>query len=99
MSSSSSSSDVYDQVKTMVRGLTGVEVTATSELRYLGLDSLGAAALLGMLRCSVPAAQSLTLQKLQQCDTVGNLVDVLEGDNVKVSTSDQGKSELSFSEP
>jgi len=99
MSSSSSSSNVYDQVKTMVRGLTGVEVTATSELRYLGLDSLGAAALLGMLRCSVPAAQSLTLQKLQQCDTVGNLVDVLEGDNVKVSTSDQGKSELSFSEP
>lgn len=84
-----SSPSITEQVKTMVRALTGVEVTPALQLRHLGLDSLGAAALLGMLRCSVPAAQSLTLQQLQECDTVGDLTGMLEEDASKESTSDE----------
>ena len=80
---------ITEQVNTMVRALTGVEVTPALQLRHLGLDSLGAAALLGMLRCSVPAAQSLTLQQLQECDTVGDLTGMLEEDASKESTSDE----------
>ena len=80
----------------MVRGLTGVEVTPTLQLRHLGLDSLGAAALLGMLRSSVPAAQSLTLQQLQECDTVGDLTNILEEEAIQEATSD-GEEALSGS--
>ena len=68
----------FDQIKSMVLGLTGVQVTSSTELRTLGLDSLGATALLGMLRASVPAAKGLTLRELQSCDTVGDLAAVLD---------------------
>ena len=82
----------YMQVQAMVRGLTGVEVTADMPLRHLGLDSLGAAALLGTLRSSVPAARKLTLRQLQDCDTVGDLANCLDGD------SDSSKTESKASE-
>jgi len=68
----------YEQVEAMVRGLTGVQVSPESALRNLGLDSLGAAALLGTLRSSVPAARKLTLLQLHNCDTVGDLAELLQ---------------------
>lgn len=79
----------YDQVKTMVRGLTGVDVNRSVKLSTLGLDSLGATALLGMLRASVPAARSLSLQELQQCETVGCLANTLDSEVSQWSTSEE----------
>jgi oxalate---CoA ligase len=73
----------YDQLTAMVRGLTGVQVNRSMQLRNLGLDSLGATALLGMLRASVPAAKALTLQQLQQCETLGALADFLDLDSTR----------------
>lgn len=76
--SASSTNSTLDQIKGMVVGLTGVHVTESMELRTLGLSSLGATALLGMLRASVPAAKRLTLRQLQSCTTVGDLVNLLD---------------------
>ncbi|CAB9499627.1 7a-methyl-1,5-dioxo-octahydro-1H-inden-4-yl [Seminavis robusta] len=78
----------YNQVKTMVRGLTGVDVNRSIKLKYLGLDSLGATALLGMLRASVPAAKNLTIQQLQECETVGCLSDFLDESSSLISGDD-----------
>jgi len=73
-------SKTFHQLKTMIRGLTGInEVKRDLPLQHLGLDSLGATALLGTLRSTVPAARDLTLKELQGCQTVGNLLDFLDG--------------------
>ena len=72
------SSSSTEQIEVMVRGLTGIEVTRSTKLQQLGLDSLGAAALLGMLRASVASAKALSLQQLQSCETVGCLSDLLD---------------------
>ena len=69
----------YDKIATMSRGLTGMNLTADIPLRHMGLDSMGAAALLGMLRSAVPTARNLTLQQLQTCDTISSLVHLLDG--------------------
>lgn len=79
----------YNQVRRMVRGLTGMEVTRSMQLKHLGLDSLGATALLGMLRASVPAAKNLTLSQLQQCSTVGCLAEVLDDSESITSEEDE----------
>lgn len=81
----------YKQVQRMVRDLTGVDVNRSIKLRYLGLDSLGAAALLGMLHASVPAAKKLTILQLAECETVGCLSDLLDesrSETSRASTSD-----------
>lgn len=87
----------YNQVKKMVMGLTGVEVTRSMKLRHLGLDSLGATALLGMLRASVPAAKNLSLSQLQECETVGCLADSLD-DSVSLTSSSEGGTKRSGSQ-
>jgi len=79
-SKSQLSTSTYEQVQGMVMGLTGSTVTRDMKLQYLGLDSLGAIALLGMLRANVTSAKSLTMQQLSKCDTIGELVDCLDGD-------------------
>ena len=71
----------YKQLRVMIRGLTGMEVTRDLPLDHLGLDSLGATALLGTLRSTVPAARNLTLRELQECGTVGSLHEFLDGGN------------------
>jgi len=92
------STSSYQQVEKMVRGLTGAEVGPGLSLRHLGLDSLGAAALLGMLRSSVPAARKMTLRQLQDCDTIGDLATFLDGDNTSRNSSN-GDDALANSTP
>ena len=60
--------------------------------RRVWIIRIGAAALLGTLRSSVPAARKLTLRQLQDCDTVGDLANCLDGD------SDSSKTESKASE-
>ena len=43
------------------------------------MDSLGATALLGALKSTVPNAKKLTMAQLSTCETVGDLVKVLDG--------------------
>jgi acyl-CoA synthetase (AMP-forming)/AMP-acid ligase II/peptidoglycan/LPS O-acetylase OafA/YrhL len=71
---------VFYMVAHMVQGLTGNNsVGYSTPLRDLGLDSLGATALLGTLRSCIPCARTLTLAQLSSCETVGDLVSLLEG--------------------
>lgn len=66
-------------VQTLVEGLTGSShVDASTELRDLGLDSLGATALLGILKANIPAARRLSLPCLANMTTVGDLIEYLE---------------------
>ena len=66
-------------VEAMVKRITGNQnVSRSTHLRDLGLDSLGATALLGTLRVSVPIARKITLQQLVSFETVGDLVDALD---------------------
>jgi len=75
-------SPTLQQVERLVRGLTGTnQVDRSTQLKDLGLDSLGATALLGTLRAVVRNARSLTLAQLASCATVGDLVDLLEEDD------------------
>ena len=82
----------YKQLRVMIRGLTGMEVTKDLPLNHLGLDSLGATALLGTLRSTVPAANTLTLRQLQECDTVGSLHEFLDGGNSTTAGEPSGAS-------
>jgi len=68
---------VYEQVQRIMKSLSGVDVTYSSRISDLGLDSLGVTALLGTLRASLPAAKGLTLQKLATIDTIDDLVNFL----------------------
>jgi peptidoglycan/LPS O-acetylase OafA/YrhL/acyl carrier protein len=77
MSSAGTGTSVYDQVQHVVKALSGVDVSQSSSLDSLGLDSLGATAFLGTLRASLPTAKRLSLQKLVAFETVGDLVDFL----------------------
>jgi len=66
-------------VSIAIRRLTGTTVTRTSDLTAIGLDSFGVAALLGILRTSVPGArEQLTMQRLRQCETVGDIADLID---------------------
>jgi acyl carrier protein len=68
-----------DLVEDIVKRITGnQDVVRATNLRELGLDSLGETALLGTLRASVPAARKLTLRQLSTIETVGQLVDALD---------------------
>ena len=68
-----------EHVKDMVERITGnSNVTRSTNLNDLGLDSLGATALLGTLRVSVPLARQLALKQLIMFQTVGDLVDALD---------------------
>jgi acyl carrier protein len=72
-----SPSTVAEQVEAMVKGLTGLEVTRSTNLHGIGLDSLGTTALLSILRTSVDQAKNLTMQELARFQNVGDLVDFL----------------------
>ena len=56
---------ITEQVEAIVKGLTGLEVTCSINLHSIGLDSLGATALLSILQASVDQAKNLT--KLSEC--------------------------------
>lgn len=94
MCTGTGSKDVGDstqaQVEHMVKGLTGnPDVDLSTKLGELGLDSLGATALLGALKSTVPNAKSLTMAQLSACETVGDLVSMLDGTESK-STGESG---------
>ena len=77
-SSSSQFQSNLDRVEDLIKRMTGnSQISQSTGLRDLGLDSLGATALLGTLRASVPAARKLTLQQLVGFETVGDLVEAL----------------------
>ena len=73
------SESTLQQVQNLIKGLTGGNqlVDGTTSLRDIGLDSLGATALLGTLRASLPSARVLTLRQLEACETVNELVAIL----------------------
>ena len=77
----------------MVKGLTGRDdVTRCTSLRGIGLDSLGATALLSILRTSVDKAKDLTMQDLAKFQTVGDLVDFLDDrDSFRGSSHEERK--------
>jgi acyl carrier protein len=76
---SSSSKTNLEHIKGMVERITGSQnVTKSTNLKDLGLDSLGATALMGTLRVSVPSARKLTMQQLSWLQTVGDLVGALD---------------------
>ena len=93
------SESTLQQVQKLIKGLTGGNqlVDGTTSLRDIGLDSLGATALLGTLRASLPSARALTLRQLAACETVNDLVAILSvtTDNEKVPavTNDSGNVE------
>lgn len=68
---------IFEQVQHVVKALLGIDVSHSSRLDSLGLDSLGSTAFLGALRASLPKAKRMSLQKLSVFDTVGDLVDFL----------------------
>jgi hypothetical protein len=71
-----------DLVEDVVKRITGnQDVVRTTNLRELGLDSLGETALLGTLRASVPAALKLILRQLHIFETVGQLEKEKEAEN------------------
>jgi len=72
------SSTTYKQIANLVAGLTGGMVSREMKLTELGLDSLGASAILSTLRASVSSAKNLTMQQLSNFETIGDLVDFLE---------------------
>lgn len=73
-------SSTFKQVSVLVESLTGNQrLTSRTKLDELGFDSLGATALLGTLRATVPSASTLTMAQLASCETVGDLVFLLEG--------------------
>lgn len=87
--SSADETSTMKQLKHMIRGLTGIEVVSRDMvLKHLGLDSLGATALLRTLRSTVPAARKLTLRQLNECETVGSLHDLLD-DRSSASASEK----------
>jgi acyl carrier protein len=68
-----------DKVQKLVEDLTGSgKINRATHLKDLGLDSLGATALLGIIKASIPTAQSLTTAKLIAMTTVGELVEFLD---------------------
>ena len=71
-----------EQIQKMVRRITGMEIeqiTRSTNLKDLGLDSLGTTALLGTLKASsIPSAKKLTLKQLIDFETIGDLVDALD---------------------
>jgi len=70
----------FGEVQRAVRRLTGAQVERGTALDALGMDSFGAAALLGVLRASrLPAARSLRLADLRRLATAGALADHLAG--------------------
>ena len=83
---------IFNQVQLLVQRLTGQDVnsiTNDTELKNLGLDSLGATALLSLLKVTfatttVPAIKNLTMRELIDIETVGDLVDLLGGKRRKV---------------
>jgi peptidoglycan/LPS O-acetylase OafA/YrhL/acyl carrier protein len=88
-----------EHVQDMVERITGNQtVTRSTNLNDLGLDSLGATALLGTLRVSVPLARKLTLQQLIVFQTVGDLVDALEALDNHQNNSNETKEEESNGE-
>ena len=84
------------RVQQLIKGLTGGNqlVDGSTCLRDIGLDSLGATALLGTLRASLPSASALTLRQLETCETVNDLVAILtpneDEDEPTKSTRDTG---------
>jgi len=68
----------YNEIQQFVKGLTSLDVSRDTNLRDLGLDSLGATALLGTIRASVDKASDLRMRDLVQCETVGELADILD---------------------
>ena len=74
---------IFNQVQLLVTRLTGQDIdsiTNDTELKNLGLDSLGATALLSLLKITFTAsAKNLTMRELIEIETVGDLVKLLEG--------------------
>ena len=86
----------FDQVSNMIRAGSGIEVSPETLLADTGLDSLGLTALLGNIRASVPSAKrKLTLQRLAQFETVGELSSFLDatGDDTEDKEGDGQKTQ------
>ena len=74
---------VLDQVKNIVLGISGIEVSMSTRLDSMGLDSLGAGAFLGLLRQRVSAAKSLSVTQVSsEFETVEDLVSFLSQEDV-----------------
>ncbi len=71
-------SDAQIILEEKISALTGAVVTASSELDSLGLDSLGATALLTTIRSATPRASRLTVYDLYGLKTVGDLVTFID---------------------
>lgn len=65
-------------VQATIRKLSGADVTAQSRLDEIGLDSLGATALCGALRSSVPAAVKLRPVDIFGLTTIDDLVRAID---------------------
>jgi len=79
-SSMTMGNSVSEQVRHLVKGVSGGQVSHSSRLDSLGLDSLGASALLGILRARMSSAERLSIQDLATLETVGDLVDLLSAE-------------------
>lgn len=78
-----------DLIKAKVQGVTGVAITRDTNLRELGLDSLGTSALLSTIRSATPLAEKLSVHDLSNLETVGELVDYLENSAVQHRSADE----------
>jgi acyl-CoA synthetase (AMP-forming)/AMP-acid ligase II len=61
-----------------IRELTGTDVHLDTCLWNAGLTSIGTTALSGMLRCAIPHAPRISPFRLQRCDTVADVVRLVE---------------------
>ena len=64
------------------------QVTRSTNLGDLGLDSLGTTALMGTLRVSIPPARKLTMSQLTGMETIGDLVDALDAFDATPTSKD-----------
>lgn len=73
-------SETSTYVLTLLKTLTGTDVTLQTDLKSIGLHSLGATALLSVLKSSIPSAKKLNFVQLAQMESVQELVSHLDGD-------------------
>jgi len=66
-----------------IRNVTGATVSADTSLHFVGLDSFGTSALVGLLRAQLSQAQDLTAAKLFELGTVGKLADHLSASSLE----------------
>lgn len=87
---------VMERVRSLAKSFAGVDVTPSSNLQDLGLDSLGATAFVGTLRARFPSACNLTLAEVANMSTVSDLVRCLTRKGFK-DTGDEETGEKEWS--